>query len=360
MRRRPKPHKPLRKRIRSWITSLVLSVLVILLVQSFVVDIYFVRDSSMEAALLPGDLVVTNKLANGPRLPITPLAIPFLHQYVNGSDGSRAYSPVIQLPYIRIPGWKTIERNEVITFNQPTKQEHPISQRTFYTKRCIAIPGDTLLLTERLALVNGDTLALPPNLQHSFLLTPGKGFDERYFGYFDITAFQYLQKKRKYLLFTTTKNTINLESLDEIKKVVPYEVDDDDEALVFGATVQLSWNSHEYGPLMVPKAGQTIDLTPENVVMYGDVIRLHEGIQLDTLEGRAYIDGLEAASYTFEQNYYFVLDDNRDNANDSRYWGFVPESHIVGKAWIVLTSVDPGGETFMDRIRFNRFLVPIF
>jgi signal peptidase I len=231
----------------------------------------------MQNDLFEGDYIVVNKLAYGARLPITPLSLPF--------SSSTSFLTWIKLPYLRLPGYTHICRNDVMVFNLPTDTKVPVDERELYIKRCIALPGDTLKIDSGRIFINGklqQDLGKVPD----FRISPQSTYSPNFFPH----------------------------------------------------NSRFQWNLDYFGPLLIPKKGDSVKIDFNNLALYSKIIGELEGNKLETNGTGIYINGKKADSYTFKMNYYFAIGDNRHNSIDSRYWGFVPEDHIIGKASMLLHS----------------------
>jgi signal peptidase I len=288
----------------------------------------------------------------------------------------------------RLPGISEIKRNDVVVFNYPPGSDHPFVSvppekeyptdlRTNYIKRCVAIAGDELSVKNQQVYVNGQAAENPPKMQHSYIIAARQQIPQKTFIKFDITdevreaiPFEYvalinpeLAEKFKdqrsslnfYMVNTLAETVKTLKTFDFIADIVPVEQKQGMASERFFAKIEgEDWNQDNFGPIYVPKAGAKIEMTPKNVALYGYLIKRYEYHQnVELKEGKIYIGGKEIRDYTFKQNYYFMMGDNRHNSLDSRYWGFVPEDHIVGKGFMIFLSMDPNGEG-LGSIRWDR------
>lgn len=293
----------------------------------------------MDKALYTGDFIFVNKLDYGARLPITPLSIPFSHRELNGK---KPYLDFIQLPYYRLPGLDSIRRNDVIVFNYPLEDSLPIDKREYYVKRIVGMPGDHFAIDEKLIYINNFASPLLTTTKHTYhVYSEGKmpidkleslGIDE----YGPIN-----NKRTKYQMLLTHEQYDTLKYLKEIYRIQPKKFKKGVASSArFPEGIDVKWDLDNFGPFMIPKKGDTVELTPFNVGIYKRVIEVYEGHQFELKNDVYYIDNEPCNTYTFESNYYFVMGDNRHNSVDSRFWGFVPESHILGKADIIFWSME--------------------
>jgi signal peptidase I len=337
---------------REWGDALMFAVVVSTLVRWATFEAYAIPSSSMEKSLLVGDRIFVSKLHYGSRTPITPLQVPLTHQTIWGTDIA-AYSDAIKLESYRLPGFSHIKRNDAVVFNYPL-EDHPTDQRTHYIKRCVGLAGDSVAIREMQVYINGKPTEAPKERQYRYALVTDRLLSNKYFADRDIT--DVYRDQNGYMAYISPEKAAALASLDFVKeiklqKALPGEADSG----VFPHAPNLyPWNQDNFGPLYIPKAGATIAITPATLPLYEKIILDYEyNTNAAVRGGKLYIDGKEATQYTFKQNYYFMMGDNRHNSLDSRYWGFVPEDHVVGKAIFVWMSANPEG-SFLSSIRWNR------
>ncbi len=355
----PAPKKKAPKSVlREWVDAVVFAVVAAALIRWLLLEAFTIPTPSMEKSLLVGDFLFVSKMHYGTRTPKTPLQIPLTHQYIWGTE-IPSYSTLIQLPQYRLPGFSRVKRNDVVVFNWPPEEEHPVDLKTNYIKRCVAAGGDTLSIRNLQVFVNGQPGENPEGLQFRYyLLTDGVQINERVLRTYRIT--EAIPIPGGYAVSTTPAVAAELAQLPFIKRVIREEEPDGDRSPdVFPHTTRLDWNKDNFGPLVVPAEGMTIALTPDNLARYGDMIRRYEGHDsLELTETELRIDGQALREYTFRQNYYFMMGDNRHNSEDSRFWGFVPEDHVVGKALFIWLSIDPNAP-FLEKIRWRRLFTLI-
>lgn len=316
-------------------------------------EVFAIPTSSMENSLLAGDYLFVSKVHYGPRTPVTPLQIPLTHQRIWGTD-IPSYLDIVQLPQYRMPGFSEIKYNDIIVFNFPG-DNHPIDLKTNYVKRCIALPGDTILIEDSRIYLNQKLRTNPTEIEYSYLVYTrnNNSVNTRVFKKNGIRKF--FRTENGYKMYATPGQAQKLSQFPFIEQVqMDKGIKNDPETGIFPSPKVFKWNRDFFGPLVVPKAGMTITLTPENIIKYVKLITAYEdNSTVDVENGQLKINRKSATHYTFKQNYYFVLGDNRHDSKDSRYWGFVPEDHIVGKALFIWLSIDPEKPIF-QKIRWDR------
>ncbi|MDT3361279.1 MAG: signal peptidase I [Bacteroidota bacterium] len=373
-----------------WLDAIVFAVIFVTFLQIFFLRAFVIPSSSMEGTLLAGDHVFVSNLTYGPRMPQTPLTIPFTHNVIFGKE---SYSTLIQAKYKRLKGLRKVREGDIVVFNFPngdtvlTKdpaadyyalcRQHgkeytisnfgpikvrPADKTDHYVKRCVALPGDTLSIVNGQVYINSQAQQVWEGVQTSYrVVTNGKEinnktlsklglqtmpmFDRMLPGYRSID----LNAKAVEIL----KENAAVVSLTPIVDVYPPDFPDSHKT-IFPFDSSFEWTRDNFGPLWIPEAGATVELTKENLPLYERIIRVYEHHSLSVTEEGIFIDGAIATSYTFLQDYYFMMGDNRHNSLDSRYWGFVPEDHIVGRPLFVWLSTDPT-KGFPGNIRWNRF-----
>ncbi|HIZ85568.1 MAG TPA: signal peptidase I [Candidatus Coprenecus stercoravium] len=375
-----------------WLDAIIFAVIVVIPLNVFILQAFRIPSSSMESTLMTGDYLFVGKLAYGPKLPERPLSIPFVH---NTIFGKKSYSDLIKKDYRRLAGFTHVKRGDIVVFNFPhgdtvlsklpmddyytlvrfngreyTERMYgpliirPVDKEDNYVKRCVAVAGDTLRVVNGTVIVNGDTLDVYPGIQNTYTVittgsainprilekagveTSGAWFDAQLPGYRDLPMTEEAAVK-----VAEVANVVECR-----RNVDVYPPDYPDSYLMlFPFTEDFKWTRDNYGPLYIPAKGDTVTLTLENLPLYRRIIDVYEGHDLEVIDGVITIDGEPASQYTFAMDYYFMMGDNRHNSLDSRYWGFVPESHIVGKPRVVWFSKDVN-KPFPRNIRWNRLL----
>jgi signal peptidase I len=372
--------------IREWFDSLTFAVVAATLIRFFIFEAYVIPTPSMEGSLLVGDYLFVSKLHYGVRTPKTPLQVPLTHQKIWGTD-IPSYLTWLNLPFFRLPGFTDPQSGDAVVFNVPNylpDGDAPADLRTYYIKRCIATPGDILEIKNQQVHLNGKPMPNPPNMRQQYEMYTNADLDEAWFRQYgmintldgmspninyqplveyDTTSQQ--QRNLGYLLNISPEVAEKIRKLPITKqfKEVYYPANQRDgmdgatkkpEQTALGGT-SYNWNRDNFGPLQIPKKGLTIALDSVNVDKYRYVIENYEGNSNVTVNNKKLsIGGQEISSYTFKNDYYFMMGDNRHNSADSRYWGFVPYDHIVGKAVFIWMSIEPSPDAWYNKIRWNR------
>ena len=379
--------KPVQKSaFREWIDSVVFAVVAATLIRFFFFEAYTIPTPSMEGSLMVGDFLFVSKLHYGVRTPKTPLQVPLTHQKIWGTD-LPSYSTLLDLPIKRLPGFSEVKQGDAVVFNVPNylpDGDAPVDLRTYYIKRCIGTPGNTLEIRDTQVYINGKPMENPARMQHEYLLKVKETLNDEFFDKYDITngvdATGQSNANWQEVQLTTQDSSVaglhdyvvntyssNIEEFKKLNSFVGVEIlkapkgtpdgedsmtKDDASTAMFGRSYV--WNKDNYGPLLIPKEGSTIQLDSVNVDKYKYVIKYYEGNKNVVINGYTIsIDGKIIRSYTFKQDYYFMMGDNRHHSADSRYWGFVPADHVVGKAVFVWMSLDPN-KSWFSKIRWSR------
>ncbi len=353
-----KPTRPVKSAGREWLDAILFAVIVATFVRWIFLEAYTIPTGSMEKSLLVGDFLFVSKLHYGPRTPNTPLQLPLNHQTIWGTN-VRSYIGAVQIPSYRLPGFTNIQRNDVVVFNYPAEKGHPADQKTNYIKRCIGISGDTLSVVDGQVHLNGKAISNPPKMQEEYFVFSPEFINDKVFAEIDITDYERIDKPNQngYHIKATSEAVEKLKAFPFVKGTIKiitppgyiaykncFPTDKPD----------LPWNVDNFGPLWIPKAGAKIKLTKEQVLVYGSTIKDYEHLSnVEIRDSVLYLDGKAQTEYTFTQDYYFMMGDNRHDSEDSRFWGFVPADHVVGKAWLVWMSLDSHAG-FLDKIRWRR------
>ena len=376
------PPPPPKSKTREWTDSLVFAIVAATLIRWATFEAYTIPTPSMEDTLLVGDYLFVSKLHYGPITPQTPLQVPLSHQTVP-IFGFKSYSDAIQLPTYRFPGFSEVKRNDVVVFHVPFEAQYPADLRTNYIKRCVAVAGDVLEIRDRKLYVNGQLAPTPGQQESKYFLRIPEANDEvtRVFREQGIVEYRNVAtgdpvlqdvpgyglgyevdmtpEKAEYFRKQPFVKEVIAETIEAGKPEVNQAVFPDNPDYPFtlnapNAPGLRHWNKDNYGPITIPKEGQTVQLTPKTVPLYYKAILRYEhndGITLK--DSTIFQNGQPLTSYTFKQDYYFMMGDNRHDSLDSRFWGFVPADHIVGKAVLIWLSVDPFAD-FAHKIRWSR------
>jgi signal peptidase I len=344
---------------KEWGKAILLATMLIILFRVFCFEAFTIPSQSMEKSLLTGDYIIVSKLSYGPRLPITLLSVPFIHQRFPFSENTKSYLDWIQLPYMRLGGTPEIRRHDIIVFNYPIDDENPTDQKIYFVKRCMAVSGDTLEVRNGLVYVNGTYSDKIDNLQYTYkVVTDRDTIDSAILKKLGIVDGGQMAKKGEYSFTMTAENADTLKKQPHIISVKPLlENKDSYNNYLFPENDFFLWNIDNYGPLYIPKAGDTINLTSDSLALYKRIISVYEKNELRVSNDSIFINNEFSTRYVFKLNYFFVMGDNRHNSVDSRFWGFLPEDHIVGKAVKVLMSIDKSDEG--NKIRWNRLFKSI-
>ena len=375
------------KTIYEWVNAIVFATVVASLVHLYFFQMYVIPTSSMEHSLLVGDYLYVSKVAYGPQMPNTPIAFPFVHHTMPFSTTAKSFCDAVQWPYHRLAGLKKIKHNDVVVFNFPagdtvllehqgvtyydvvreyTRQfgekggrdrlakdytiiSRPVDKRENYIKRCVALPGDSLSVREGVAYINGLPQDPIEGLQYMYAMQTSAPITQYVLDNLGISECQ--GNGTSYYVYTTPENADKLKAMKTCLSIRRYVSPADPD--VYPQWDEPRWSQDNYGPIWIPQRGATIALTKDNLQLYRRCIEAYERHAVEVKEDQILIDGTPATEYTFAMNYYWMMGDNRHNSADSRFWGFVPEDHVVGKASFVWLSIDPT-KSFPDNIRWSR------
>ncbi|MCW8897763.1 MAG: signal peptidase I [Flavobacteriales bacterium] len=404
---------------REWADAIVFAVVAATLIRGIYLEAFTIPTSSMEQKLLRGDFLFVNKLAYGARIPMTPIAVPFTHhsfpEWIPLVGGKKSFSEIISFPYTKLPEMGAIERNDCVVFNFPagdtvaleaqdrvydqlvrdmgrtqvwnkyTIAYRPIDKRENYIKRCVGLPGDKIEIIDGVLKVNEETAYQDPGVQHRYIVHtkdyelskkvlldkkinyefPVQEYMNPETGAINVVDFWRSKDKTIYNLTMTEEarkklqqfpNVVNIEQIIDKQDSTTYA-----DLSIFPNSNLYNWTVDNFGPLTIPKKGTTVELNEKTFPIYKVLITRYELNDLQVKDGKIFINGEETTSYTFKMNYYWMMGDNRNNSLDSRYWGFVPEDHIVGKAVFVWMSYSPHPEEggFFSRIRWDRLFTKV-
>lgn len=380
--------KKKKSKTREWTDAIIFAVVAATIIRVFFIEAYTIPSGSMERTLLVGDFLFVSKVNYGARIPMTPIAFPFSHHTLPLTATTKAYWDGVQWKYRRLPGFQDIKRNDVVVFNFPegdtvalenqnpnyydmvrtsgwqainsqyTITSRPVDKRENYIKRCIGIAGDVVSMTNGVANVNGkdeplkNTGMMPYKVQFNsteinFSVLENMGFV--------LNEIQRTPAPDTYIVNSSADMAVELRKLDFVKSVAMDASNANEEELggLFPHDVNRKWNRDNFGPIKIPAKGWTVQLDSNTMPLYYRAIRTYEGNKVEKVGNDWLINGTKATSYTFKMNYYWMMGDNRHESADSRYWGFVPEDHVVGKALFIWMSFDSNGSWF-SKIRWSR------
>lgn len=398
-----KRHKKLKsdnklyRRSAEWVEAIIFATVVASLIRIFFFEMYVIPTPSMEKSLLVGDYLCVSKVAYGPKMPNTPISFPFVHHTMPMSQTKKSFSECVKWPYRRLAGYGNVKRGDVVVFNFPagdtvilenqavtyydvlrdfmamygdrlgreklneqyTVISRPVDKRENYIKRAVGVPGDSVQVVGSRLLINGEESSVIEGRQNTyFVRTNGTPISKTAFENMRIANddISYYQAEQMYTLPLTDDNVARIKQMRNIIEVIKYESTGNNPS-VFPHDGR-GWNEDNFGPLWVPAKGATVPLTKENLPLYEKIINTYEGHSLEVRDSVIYVDGKPADSYTFAMDYYFMMGDNRHNSADSRFWGFVPEDHVVGKPSFIWLSLDKD-RGFPANIRWSRIFSSI-
>jgi len=393
-----------------WLDALIFAVIAVSLINIFLFQNYRIPTPSMEKSLLVGDHLFVSKLAYGPRMPNTPIAFPFTQHTMPLTKG-KSWSNLIVWPYKRLAGGGKVKNNDPIVFNFPagdtvvveeqttsyyeivrrraremkdmesgsslkpfnyyyqkarkevqeryTVIYRPVDRRDNYVKRCIGIPGDTVTIRSGVLYVNGKLVPDNGTQQTTYAVaTNGTSINPKAFERLNISkSDQTMLTGSTYVLPLTKPNAEVISKFTNVTEVSPFVTRAGEYAPhIFPYSRTYYWNEDNYGPIWMPVKGSTVKLDTSNLCLYERIIDVYENNNLRVDGSTIYINNKPAASYTFKMNYYWMMGDNRHNSADSRYWGFVPEDHIVGKPKFIWLSLDKEAKG-LKSIRWSRMFM---
>ena len=357
-KKKEKKEKKKKSELRTWVEAIAFAVVAAHILRTFFIEAYTIPTSSMEKSMLIGDFLFVSKLAYGPRVPMTPVAVPLVHHTIPGTK-KKSYSEIVKVPYHRMKGLGEIKRNDCVVFNWPAeKLNRPVDKKENYVKRCVGIAGDKIEIVNGQLMVNDEPQAEPEGMKKQFtynVKTKGSGLNPKLlYKKFDITEGSRGSNMNEYNLFLTDEALKGLNEFKNVKSITQnIDTTYNSPQYYFPNNNDHLWNVDNYGPILIPKKGSSIDLTMENIDLYKDIIEIYEENTLKISENNIYINDSLSSSYKFKMNYYWMMGDNRHNSADSRMWGFLPENHVVGKALFVWMSWDKNGKG-LNKIRWDR------
>jgi signal peptidase I len=374
-----------------WMAVLILAIVFSFTIKVLLIEAYKIPTPSMEETLLVGDYIFVSKLAYGPRLPGTPLSIPFYHNKL--PSGQKSYSEKISLSYKRIRGFSKVKRDDIIVFNFPEGDSmvvqypgqnyyslvrqygrdyilsefevltHPVDKRENYIKRCIGLPGDVLIISEGEVMVNGKIRPDDPGKKHKYYVTTtGDPLPDPLLDSLKIlkSSLTYNPVNSLYVLYLTTGKAEFLKSYHQVRSIKRFAEPmlSFQNLEIFPHSSDYRWTGDNFGPMKVPARGDSVQIDMINIPLYQRIIEVYENNKLHVEDGMIYINDRMTSYYKFEMDYFFVMGDNHHNSADSRYWGLVPEDHLLGKAVTVWFSIEPD-KPFIEGLRKERIFSSI-
>jgi len=354
-------------KFQEWRESIVFAVVVATLFRWSLAEAFVIPTGSMENSMLVDDYLWVSKIHYGPRTPRTPLQIPLTHQKIWGTE-IPSYLDWIELPSYRLPGLRKVKRGEPVVFNTPKDlldpTERPLDLKTYLVKRCVAIGGDVIQIKDQQVYINGEPMINPLGMKFRYQVITKEELQPRVLEKLGLdsedfwllgktndgkTVYSMLLTQEQFKDLNTAPYKVSIESASDDKGGFP----------LYPTMMNDTWTLNNYGPLTIPQKGMTIAINDSTLNFYGEFIEKYEGNKaVKILNGQLEIDGKSVSTYTFQQDYYFMMGDSRDNSIDSRYWGLVPEDHILGKPLFIWMSINKDGK-WLDKIRWERLFSAI-
>ncbi len=362
-----------------WVSSIVFAVAAATFVHTYVMQPFTIPTSSLEKSLLIGDFLFVSKFHYGAKVPKSPLALPMVHDSIP-KTGLRSYIKGIELPYLRFPGIQKVKRNEIVVFNWPSDSlalmwgdksgkftYKPVDKKTNYVKRCVGIPGDSLEIKNGYIYINGKKTVLPDRAkpQFNYYVTTNKAFtaDEIIHKY-NVNPDEASIINRKEFKYFINLDKEHALLMKKDPKVVSIKRNIDAKGTydpsIFPHDPQYAWSQDNFGPIYIPAKGDVITLTKETLPFYKRIIDEYEHNEFEIKEdGAIYINGEQTNTYTIQQDYFWMMGDNRQRSLDARYWGYTPFDHVVGKPVFIWMSLDQNEKAFNKKIRWDRLFTTV-
>jgi signal peptidase I len=371
-----------------WLDAIIFAVVAATVIRLFFIEAYTIPTSSMEKTMMVGDYLFVSKIAYGPKVPNTPIAMPLVHNTMPFTRHAPSYVEWLKYPYRRLKGYTTVKRNDIVVFNFPegdtvvaerqnesyyalvrqygranvwknyTILVRPVDKRENYIKRCVGVPGDSIQIVNGQVLVNGQEQKGFPQMQHNyFVQTNGTPINSKLLDNMQIPKADRMYSAQ-YGAYEMPLTRLEAEKIGKLTNIVSIVKRNNTDPRAYGQRVfpqrsDLDWTEDNYGPIWIPKKGATVALDSASLSLYRRAIEVYEENTLTEKDGKILINGKEATTYTFKMSYYWMMGDNRHNSLDARFWGYVPEDHIVGKASFVWLSLSPDRK-FPLNIRWKR------
>ena len=414
-----------RSELGEWISSITFAIIAATLVHTYFMQPFTIPTSSLEKSLLVGDYLFVSKFHYGARVPSTVIAAPMVHDSLPFT-GTASYLKKTQLPYTRLPGLQKIKNNDIVCFNWPADTlatmwgdtsgkftYKPVDKKTNYVKRSVGIAGDSLEMINGYFYINGKKNVLPDRAKLQFYYTyeskkpisqstyPKFLIDKERTGVYKILSEYWNNSKvqdaikkngnlakigsdslytevaggintdlARKLKMVSVENKININlTEEEVNRLMKYpytvslkKVNHGADNAIFPHIEKLGWSQDNFGPIYIPKAGSSVELTSESLPFYEQIIRNYENNDLQVIGENIFINGKKVDSYTFKQDYFYLIGDNRHNSLDARYWGYVPFDHVLGKPVMIWFSWDANAASFgakLKSIRWNRLFTTV-
>ncbi len=364
------------KNVSSWVSAVLFAVVAATLVHTYFMRPYTIPTSSLEKSLLIGDFLFVSKFHYGARVPMTPVALPMVQDSIPLTGlASHIKNKKFKLPYFRLPAIQKIKTNDIVVFNWPADTlktmwgdnsgeftYKPIDKKTNYVKRCVASAGETFEIKDGDIYINGKLSIMPDRAKPQFYYVIE--FKEKINPSTLLKTYKVREATRnakgEILFNLDEENARRLKNNPSVKnvtkKIKPSGIFDKS---IFPHDAQYPWSIDNFGPLYIPKKGETIELNSKTIPFYRDLLNRYEGISFADNGNDFFIDGKQVTKYTFKQDYYWMMGDNRQNSLDARFWGFTPFDHVIGKPVFIFMSWDSEASGLFNKIRTERLFTTV-